>query len=301
MKVFVTGATGFVGAAVVRELLAHGHQVLGFARSDRSEKELEKLGVKALRGDLETPETLRQGAKLSDAIIHAGFVHDFSRFSEACAIDRTAIETLGGEIGNTGKPLIVTAGVAFLNVAGPIAVESDPAFPPSDNYPRASETTAMALSNRGIPVSVMRLPPSVHGQGDHGFVPLLIDIARQKGLSAYIEDGENAWPAVHVQDAARAFRLAVERGQSAETYHAVAERGVRFRKIAEAIATGLDVPCVSLPQEEARQHFSWIYSFASIDQPTSSDRTQTRLGWSPEGTNLLTDIRDAGYFATETR
>lgn len=296
MKVFVTGATGFVGTAIVKELLAHGHQVLGLARSDRSENELEKLGVKAIRGNLEAPETLREGAKLSDAIIHAGFVHDFSRFAQSCVIDRAAIETLGTAIENTEKPLIVTAGVAFLNAAGPVTVETDPAFPPSDDYPRASDAAARTLSARGISTGIMRLPPSVHGAGDHGFVPMLIDIARQKGFSAYIENGENLWPAVHVHDAARAYRLAVERGPSAETYHAIAERGIPFRKIAEAIATGLNVPCLSLPGEKAREHFGWFHDFASMDQPASSERTQTLLGWGPDGADLLTDIRDAGYF-----
>ncbi|MDX3930019.1 MAG: SDR family oxidoreductase [Shinella sp.] len=301
MKVFVTGATGFVGAAVVRELLAHGHQVLGLARSDRSADGLGKVGAEVLRGDLEIPETLRQGAKISDAVIHTGFVHDFSRFAEACAIDRTAIETLGAAIENTKKPLIVTAGVAFLDAAGPVAVEADPAFPPSDTYPRASDAAARALSDRGIPTSVMRLPPSVHGKGDHGFVPMLIDIARRNGRSGYIGDGNNAWPAVNVHDAALAFRLAVERGPSAETYHAAAEKGVPFRKIAEAIANGLGVPCVSLSAEEAREHFGWFFGFASIDQPVSSDWTRARLGWNPTRPDLLTDIVQAGYFTAETR
>jgi nucleoside-diphosphate-sugar epimerase len=297
MRVFVTGATGFVGAAVVKELLAHDHQVFGLARSDRGEDELKKLGAKVIRGNLATPETLIEGAQLSDAIIHAGFVHDFSRFPQACAIDRAVIETLGGTIQNSQKPLVVTAGVAFLNAAGPVTVETDPAFPPSDDYPRASDAAARALCARGIPTGIMRLPPSVHGTGDHGFVPMLIDIARQKGFSAYIEEGANLWPAVHVQDAARAYRLAIERGPSADTYHAVAERGVQFRKIAEAIATGLNFPCRSLSVENAREHFDWFYDFASIDQPTSSNNTRAVLGWSPEGVDLLTDIRNAGYFA----
>ena len=296
MKVFVTGATGFVGTAVVRELLAHGHQVLGLARSERSVIELQKAGADTLRGDLEAPETLRLGAQNCDAIIHAGFVHDFSRFAEACAIDRTAIETIGAAIGDAGKPLIVTAGVAFLNAAGAVTVEADPAFPPSDEYPRASEAAARALSDRGVPASVMRLPPSVHGKGDHGFVPMLIEIARRTGRSAYIDDGNNVWPAVHVYDAAQAFRLAIERGPSVETYHVVAEQGIAFRKIAEAIATGLELPCVSLSVEEAQEHFGWFFGFASIDQLTSSDRTQERLGWNPAGPDLLTDIIKAGYF-----
>ena len=297
MKVFVTGATGFVGTAVVEELLAHGHQVLGLARSDGSAGKLAKAGAGVLRGDLEVPETLREGAAMSDAIVHAGFVHDFSRFPAACAIDRAAIETLGAAIEGTRKPLIVTAGVAFLNSQGTVAVETDRGFPPSDAYPRASEAAAEALSDRGIPTNIMRLPPSVHGAGDHGFVPMLIDIARQKGRSAHIGEGGNDWPAVTVSDAARAFRLAIERGHGSATYHAVAEQGVPFRQIAEAIATGLGVPCVSLSADEAREHFGWFYDFASIDQPTSSERTRAELGWSPSGPDLLTDIRDAGYFA----
>jgi nucleoside-diphosphate-sugar epimerase len=298
MRVFVTGATGFVGAAIVKELLAHGHQVLGLARSDRSADALGKMGAEVLRGDLEMPETLRHGAQTSDAVIHTGFVHDFSRFAEACAIDRTAIEMLGAAIENTKKPFVVTAGVAFLDAAGPVTVESDPAFPPSDAYPRASEAAAKALSNRGIPANIMRLPPSVHGKGDHGFVPMLIDIARRKGLSAYIGDGLNAWPAVHVSDAARAFRLAVARGASAETYHAVAEQGIPFQEIAEAIAKGLDVPCVSLSVEGAQDHFDWFFGFASIGQPASSDWTRARLDWNPTGPELVTDIMNAGYFAS---
>ncbi len=296
MKVFVTGATGFVGTAVVGELLAYGHEVLGLARSDASARTLEEAGAAALRGDLEAPETLREGAVRCDAIIHAGFVHDFSRFPAACAIDRTAIETLGTAIAGKRKPLIVTTGVAFLHAQGAVAVETDRGFPPSDAYPRASEAAAEALSDRGIPANVMRLPPSVHGAGDHGFVPMLVDIARRTGRSAYIGEGGNAWPAVAVRDAARAFRLAVERGPGRDTYHAVAEPGVPFRQIAAAIATGLGVPCVSLSAEEAREHFGWFFGFASIDQPASSERTRTPLGWSPTGPDLLTDIRQAGYF-----
>ena len=297
MKVFVTGATGFVGTAVVADLLAHGHQVLGLARSDGRAETLAKAGAAVLRGDLEMPETLRHGAETCDAIVHAGFVHDFSRFPAACAIDRVAIETMGAVIAGTRKPLIVTAGLAFLNARGAVAVETSEAFPPSDAYPRASEAAARALSHRGIPTSVMRLPPSVHGPGDHGFVPMLIDIARRQGRSAYIGAGDNAWAAVPVRDAGGAFRLAVERGQSSDTYHAVAEQGVPFRMIAEAIATGLGVPCVSLSVEEARQHFGWFFHFALIDQAASSERTRADLGWTPTGPDLLTDVRDAGYFA----
>lgn len=297
MNVFITGATGFVGSAVARDLIAHGHAVTGLARSDTSAAALAAAGVAVLRGDLESPQVLRQGAEAADAIVHAGFLHDFSRFPAACAIDRAAIAALGEAIEGTRKPLVVTAGLAFLNTRGPVAVESDPPFPPSDAYPRASEAAAEALSEGGIPTSVMRLPPSVHGAGDHGFVPMLIDIARRTGRSAFIGAGENLWPAVHVTDAASAFRLAIERGPSRDTYHAVAETGVPFRQIAEAIADGLGVPCVSLSAEEARAHFDWFFGFASIDQETSSERTRADLGWAATGPDLLTDIRTAGYFA----
>ncbi|WP_101926731.1 MULTISPECIES: SDR family oxidoreductase [Luteimonas] len=296
MQVFVTGATGFVGSAVVRELAAHGHRVLGLARSDHSERALAALGAEALRGDLEALDTLQLGAERADAVLHLGFVHDFARFGEACAIDRRAIDALGAAIGSTGKPLIVTAGVASLDAAGPVATEADAAFPPTDDYPRASEAAAAALSARGIATGVMRLPPTVHGMGDHGFVPTLIDIARRTGCSAYIGAGDNVWPTVHVRDAARAFRLAVERGPYAGTWHAVAEQGVAFRKIAEAIATGLDVPCVSLSADEACAHFGWMSGFAAIDQPASSAHTRDILGWAPVEPDLLTDLAAPGYF-----
>jgi nucleoside-diphosphate-sugar epimerase len=300
MDVFITGATGFVGAAVTREFLRCGHRVLGLARSARSAAALEQAGAQALRGDLADAAALRAGVKRCDAVVHAGFVHDFARFAEACALDRAAIETLGDAVGASGKPLIVTAGVAFLDAGGRVAVESDRGFPPSDAYPRASEATAESLSARGVPTGVMRLPPSVHGAGDRAFVPMLIDIARRTGRSAHIGEGGNLWPAVHVSDAAQAFRLAVERGATAETWHAVAEEGVAFRAIAEAIADGLGVPCVSLDADAARAHFGWLFGFASIDQPTSSARTRARLGWSPLGPDLLTDIRTSGYFGQGT-
>jgi nucleoside-diphosphate-sugar epimerase len=294
MKVFVTGATGFVGTAVVEELISHGHEVLGLARSNSRADALMRAGAEILRGDLETPATLFDGARLSDAIVHAGFVHDFSRFAQACEIDRIAIETLGSAIEGAGKPLIVTAGVAFLDAAGPITVEADRALAPTDDYPRASEAAATALCDRGIPASLMRLPPSVHGRGDHGFVPMLIKIARQKGRSAFIGDGGNLWPAVHVRDAARAYRLAVEYGTGDATYHAVAEQGVPFRSIAEATALGLGVPCVSLSVDEARAHFDWFFGFAS------SDQTRATLGWNPTQPDLLTDMAESGYFRVST-
>lgn len=301
MRIFVTGAAGFVGSAIVEELLVHGHEVLGLARSDRSAELLATLGAEVHRGDLEAPETLRSGALAADAVIHTAFLHDFLRFRESCAIDRTAIDTLGAAIDNTDKPLIVTAGVAFLETADQVATENDKAPGPTDHYPRASETAANALAARGIRASVIRLPPSVHGAGDHGFVPMLIDIAREKALSAYIEDGRNLWPAVHRRDAARAFRLAIELGATGETYHAVAEEGVSFRKIAQAIAAGLGVPFESVPAEKVEEHFTWFAPFAALDQPASSVWTRERLDWTPMGPELLEDIAEAGYFDTPAK
>ncbi|TCK28138.1 nucleoside-diphosphate-sugar epimerase [Ancylobacter aquaticus] len=296
MQVFVTGATGFVGSAVTAELLANGHGVLGLARSDRSADGLRQAGAEVLRGELEAPETLREGARSCDAIIHTGFIHDFARYAQACAIDRAAIEAVGAAIEGTGKAFIVTAGLAGLAVAGNPVTENDVAPPPSDLYPRASDMAARTLSARGIPTAIMRLPPSVHGRGDHGFVPMLIDMAREKGRSAYIGQGTNAWPAVHVADAARAFRLAIERGPSAETFHAAGELGIPFREIAQAIAAGLDLPCVSLSPDEAREHFGWFARFTALDEPAASERTRRLLGWQPTGPDLLTDIGQAGYF-----
>lgn len=296
MKIFVTGATGFIGSAIVEELLAYGHEVRGLARSEQSAEKLRAAGAEALLGNLEDLDSLRKGAEMAEAVIHAGFLHDFSRFAEACAIDRNAIDALAGAIAGTTKSMVVTAGVAYLDSKGRVTLETDKAFPPSEAYPRASEETAMALTEQGIPVSVVRLPPSVHGQGDHAFVPMLIDLARRTGRSAYIGDGLNAWPAVHVKDAAACFRLAVEAGQAAETFHAVAEQGVAFRQIAEAISAGTGLPCVSLSEEEAREHFGWFFSFAVIDQPTSSESTRGSLGWKPREPDLLNDMQQAGYF-----
>ncbi|WP_185983347.1 SDR family oxidoreductase [Aureimonas mangrovi] len=296
MKVFVTGATGFVGSAVVDELLANGHEVLGLARSDRGAAEIEKRGARVHRGDLERPETLRAGAEAADAVIHTGFVHDFTRFAEVCAVDRVAIETLGSVVEGTGKPLVVTTGLAALDAAGRLATEEDQAFPPSLDYPRASDAAAQALLERGIAAELMRLPPSVHGAGDHGFVPMLIGIARRKGCSAYIGEGANRWPAVHRDDAARLYRLVVENGASGGTWHANAEEGVAFRKIAEAIGEGLGLPCVSLSDHEAEAHFEGFYGFATMDQAASSEITRSRLGWTPTGPDLISDIGRSGYF-----
>jgi nucleoside-diphosphate-sugar epimerase len=237
MRVFVTGATGFVGSAVVQELVAHGHQVLGLARSQSGTQALEAAGAQAVHGDLEDPDGLARAAASADAVIHTAFNHDFSRFAENCDLDRRAIEALGAGLEGSGKPLLVTSGTARL-ASGRLALETDLPREGTDGYPRVSEAAASGLLAKDVRASVVRLAPSTHGAGDHGFVPLLIDIARRTGVSAYSGDGQNRWSGVHRRDAAKVYRLAVERGAGGERYHAVAEEGVPFREIAAAIGRG---------------------------------------------------------------
>jgi len=293
MRVFVSGATGFIGTAVVRELIDAGHQVLGLARSDAGAKSLIAAGAQVHRGSLEDLESLRSGAAAADGVIHTAFIHDFSNYVPAAEADRRAIETLGAALAGSDRPFIVTSGTLLVQRQGSLATEEDAHNP---NFPRKSEEAALGLAAHGIRASVLRLPPSVHGNGDHGFVPRLISIAQEKGVSAYIGDGINRWPAVHRLDAAHLYRLVLEKGTGGASYHGVADEGVPTREIAAAIGRGLSVPVVSKSHEAAADHFGWMARFFGIDSPASSSLTQERLGWKPVQPELIADLNAEHYF-----
>ncbi|WP_348262057.1 SDR family oxidoreductase [Telmatobacter sp. DSM 110680] len=292
MRVFVTGATGFIGSALVPELIHAGHKVLGMARSDAGAKSLLAAGAEVHRGDLEDLDSLRSGASAADGVIHLAFIHDFSKFAEICEIDRRAIGVMGSALAGSNRPLIITSGTAIA-APGRTATEQDR---PSSQIPRvASEEATDALSSQGVRASVVRLP-QVHDCVKQGLVSYLIAIAREKGVSAYVGEGLNRWPAAHVLQAAPVYRLALEKGTAGARYHAVTEEGVKLRDIAEAIARGLKVPVVSMSPEEAAAHFGWLGMFVGGDLPASSAQTQKQLGWHPTSQpSLIEDLNNMNY------
>lgn len=296
MRIFVTGATGFVGSAIVPELLDAGHQVLGLARSNEGAKSLIAAGAEVHRGDLEDLESLRRGAALSDGVIHAAFNHDFSKFAENSEADRRAIEVIGQVLEGSDRPLIVTSGLPPTPVR--LTTEDDVAPSGASGTPRVSEQMAIALVARGVRASVVRMP-QVHDRDKQGLATYMIALAREKGISAYVGEGLNRWPAVHRLDAAPVYRLALEKGTAGARYHAVAEEGVPLREIAEAIGQGLKIPVVALSNEESASHFGWLGFPVSMDAPASSSLTQQRLGWHPtEKPGFIADLQRANAFQT---
>lgn len=288
MNIFITGASGFVGSAVVRELIKAGHRVTGLARSDANARSLAEAGARVHPGSLEDLDSLQRGAAESDGVIHTAFIHDFSNYAASAEVDSRAIEALGDTLAGSDRPLVVTSGTLRAPTAG-LATEDTPTDP---KFARRSETTALPFAARGVRVSVVRLPPTVHDAGDHGFVPELIRIARDTGVAAYLGDGANRWPAVHRLDAARAFRLALEKAPAGQRVHAIAEEGIPTREIAATIGKRLGVPVQPRPVE----HFGWLGPFFGLDLPTSSEKTRELLGWQPVEKGLLADLDSAAYF-----
>ena len=296
MRIFVTGATGFIGSAVVPELIKAGHQVLGLTRSDAGAKSLMAAGAQAHHGELTDLESLRKGAAQSDGVIHLAFVHDFAKFQENCGIDKRAIEALGSVLAGSNRPLIVTSGLGGLAGPGQLATE-DMDVPPNFPFPRVSEQTALALN--GVKASVVRLP-QVHDAVKQGLVTYLIALAREKGVSAYVAEGLNRWSGAHVSDVARLYELVLEKNEAGAKYHAVGEEGVSMRDIAETTGRRLKIPVKSVSPEEAQSHFGWLAMFAAHDLRASSAITRKKLGWNPTGPGLIADLEQMRYHETDS-
>lgn len=300
MRVFLTGATGFIGSQIVPELIDAGHRVLGLTRSDAGARWLEQNGAEAHRGTLEDPDSIASGAAKADAVIHTAFDHDFSRFVENCEKDRRVIEAMAAALAGSDRPLIITSGTGLGSPApGELATEGvldrDHPIPR-----RLTELTGEEVAKRGVSVAVVRLP-QVHDTVKQGLISPAIEIARQKGVSAYVGDGANRWPAAHVTDVARLYRLALDKHEAGARWHAVAEEGVPVREIAEAIGAGLRVPVRSLSADEAAEHFGWLGAFAGMDLPASSALTRERLGWEPKGPGIIEDLRNMDYGLADAR
>jgi nucleoside-diphosphate-sugar epimerase len=296
MKTFVTGATGFIGSAIVQDLLAAGHEVVGLARSDSGAAALKAAGAQVLRGSLEDLDILRAGAQASEGVIHTAFIHDFSNMAAAGKADWQAIEAMGAALAGTGKPLVVTSGTAHLGAGRQSSERQMPDRNGGLTHRIASEDLTVALAENKVRSALVRLPPSVHGDGDHAFVPALVAVARKTGVSAYIGDGANRWPAVHRLDAARLFRLVLEKGTAGGRYHGVADEGVAVRDIAALIGQRLGMPLASKAAADAPAHFGWLAGFLAIDCPSSSEQTRRELGWHPTHPGLIRDLEEGSYF-----
>lgn len=296
MRVFVTGATGFIGSAVVTELSEAGHEVVGLTRSDEGAAALASAGIEVHRGSLEDPDGLRAAAAGADAVIHTAYIHDFSRMGDAAQTELRVIEALGSALEGSDRPLVITTGTGLV-APGRVATETDSPSPAGAVHARvACEHAALALAGRGVRVSVVRPGPSVHGEGDHGFVPFLIGVARQTGVAGYVGDGSNRWPAVHRLDAARLYRLAMEQAPAGSVFHAIADEGIPTRVIAEVFARHLEIPAASIAPEDAPGHFDWMAGFWSRDIPASSALTKAALGWTPTQPGLIEDLEQGHYF-----
>jgi len=297
MRVFVTGGSGFIGFAVVQQLLGAGHDVVGLARSDSSAQALTAAGAEVHRGDLGDVDSLREGAEASEGVIHLAYIHDFSKFEDNARVDRRAIDAIGEVLAGSDRAFVIASGVLMVAPNGQTAIETDPGEASgAAGGRRGNEHLLLSLADRGVRSASLRLPPTVHGAGDHGFMSMIIDTAREKGVSAYVGDGSNRWPAVHRLDAASLFRLALEQAPAGTVLHGIGEEGVPVRDIADVIGRQLDVPVVSVNAGEAPAHFGFLAAFIGADSPASSALTRARFGWEPAQPGLIADLEQGHYF-----